>query len=302
MFIDTSYFIGPLTIAQIGQKAVDDRLNDFINRYEPVIMEAALGYDFYQAFLEGLNVGSDEVIEQRWLDLLNGVAFTSVSEIRKRFPGFAGGQNTQTIIAAQRDDLFIYAGVTPGFAVDDYRYTNSDLKNWNYTLEQFGSGTWQPIVEWAYKSGGGWALTDTNYKLQYNERWVLHFTGKKTVVVPSGAQNLLSPLAGFIYYEYMKDLATQTTGIGVVKSKGENSESANPIKKMCYAYNDAVRQIQLLWELLQADQNKDVKVYPEFDPVQVIGYNYGCYRGWAYWFNYRGDELYSFRPINPFGI
>lgn len=291
-----------MTIAQIGLKAVDDRINDFINRFEPVIMEAALGYDFYQAFLAGLDVGSDEVIEQRWLDLLNGVVFVNVAGIKKRFGGFAGGLNTQTLIAVQRDDLFIYAGVTPGFPVGGYQYTNTLLANWNYTLEQFGSGTWQPVVEWNYKKGGGFSLTDTNYQFVQDERWVLHFTGKKMVSVPSGGQNLLSPLAGFIYYEYMKDLATQTTGIGAVKSKGENSESANPIKKMCYAYNDAVRQIQIFWELMQADQNKDVKIYPEFDPAQVIGYNYGCYRGWTYWFNYRGDEQYSFRPINPFGI
>ena len=133
-------------------------------------MEAALGYDFYQAFLEGLDVGSDETPEQRWLDLLNGVVFTNLSTIRKRFVGFAGGQNTQTVIAAQRDDLFIYAGTTPGFPVGGYQYTNSDLKNWNYTLELFGAGTFQPVVEWDYKSGGGFSLTDTSYQMQPGER------------------------------------------------------------------------------------------------------------------------------------
>ena len=52
MLIDSSYFLGPLTIAQLGQQSVIDDLNNFIDRFEPVIMEAALGYDFYQIFLD----------------------------------------------------------------------------------------------------------------------------------------------------------------------------------------------------------------------------------------------------------
>lgn len=305
MLIDTSYFTGPLTIAQLGQKAVEDSLNTFINRFEPTIMEAALGYDFYQAFLAGLDVTSDEFIEQRWLDLLNGVAFVNIDSIKKKFSGFAGGENTQSIIAVQRDDLFIYAGVTPGFPVSGYTYTNNDLKNWNFELELFGAGTFQPVVEWNYNPNGGFILTDTSYQTQPGERWVLHFTGKKTVVVPSGSQNLLSPLANFIYYEYMKDLASQNTGIGLVKSKGENSVSANVVRKPVDAFNDGVRQIRLFWELMQADQQKTVKVYPEFDPLQVGGYNWGWFCNWAYWlywFDCYNVELYSFKFKNTFGV
>ena len=147
MLIDSSYFLGPLTIAQLGQQPVIDDLNNFIDRYEPVIMEAALGYDFYQAFLTGLEVSSDEEIEPRWLDLLNGVAFINLSQIRKKFSGFAGGDNTLTVIAAQRDDLTIYAGITPGFAVGGNSYTNASLNGWNFELELFGAGTLERGVD-----------------------------------------------------------------------------------------------------------------------------------------------------------
>ena len=303
MFIDQSYFTGPLTIAQLGEKSVQDNLAYFINRFEPVIMEAALGYDFYQAFLAGLEVGSDETIDQRWLDLLNGVAFVNANGIKKKFSGFAGGDNSQTVIAAQRSDLFIYAGVTPGFSVGGASYVNPSLIGWNIDLELVGFGTLEPLVDWFF-TNNGIALNPTGpiYHLtSFNERWVLHFNGKKVQNIQSGQQNLLSPLAGFIYFQYMDDIRTQATGVGMVKSVSENSVSANPTKKICLAYNDAVDQIRLFWEMMQADQQKAVKVYPEFDPVQVIGYYYGFYNRWQYWFNYRGVELYSFR-YTMFGL
>lgn len=295
MLIDESYFVGPLTIAQLGQKAVVDSLKDYINRWEPVIMEAALGYDFYQAFLDGLDVGSSATPEQRWLDLLNGVVFNNVSDFRKRFVGFAGGQNASIIVPAQRSDLHIYGGVTPGFTVGGYTYTDATLANWNFTVELFGAGTLDPGVDWNYKAGGGIALTNTSYTVSPDEHWVIKFTGKKNVVVPSG-QNLVSPLAGFIYYEYMKDLVYQTTGVGEVKSKSENSESGNPAQKLANAFNDACRQINVFWEFIQKDQYATVKVYPEWDYRQVHGYS------GIYWKRFWTEELYPFTPINTFGI
>ena len=295
MLIDSSYFLGPLTIAQLGQQSVVDDLNDFINRWEPVIMEAALGYDFYQAFLDGINVGSDETIDQRWLDLLNGVAFTNLSQIKKKFVGFAGGDNTQTIIASQRDDLTIYAGITPGFPVNGNSYTNSSLDSWNYELELFGAGTLDRGTEWNYKPGGGWVLTDPNYKTQFEERWIIHFTGKKVQGIQSGNQNLLSPLANFIYYEYMVNLHTHATGSGIKKSDSENAENASPNKKLADAYNDGVKQIKLFWEFVWIDSQKETPVYPEFDYRQVYGFNYG----YGYLNEYWDNQLYCFEYVNP---
>lgn len=295
MLIDSSYFLGPLTIAQLGQQSVIDDLNNFIDRFEPVIMEAALGYDFYQAFLEGIEVSSDEQIEQRWLDLLNGVAFTNLSQIRKKFSGFAGGDNTLTVIATQRDDLTIYAGITPGFAVGSNSYTNASLNGWNFELELFGAGTLERGVDWNYKSGGGIVLTDPDYQTQYNERWVIHFTGKKVQGIQSGNQNLLSPLANFIYYEYMVNLHKQATGSGIKKSDSENSANASPNDKLANAYNDGVKQIKLFWEFVWVDSQKPTPVYPEFDYRQVYGFNYG----YGYLNDYWADQLYDFSYINP---
>jgi hypothetical protein len=290
MFIDKTYFVGPLTIAQLGQPAVEDDLNNFIALWEPKILEAALGYDFYQAFLEGLNVGSDEQPEQRWLDLLNGVSFANVSGTKRKWVGFAGGDNVQTVVSAQRPNLTIYAGITPGFAQDDYKYSNSGLATWNYDLELFGAGTLEYGVDWEYKAGGGFVLKDTSYQTAYNERWILHFTGKKTVTVDSGNQNLVSPLAGFIFYEYMVNLTTQNTGIGVVKSESENSIVYSPARKMADAYNQAVKDMLILWEFLQVKTQATPNVYPEFDLVQIDANGY---------FGWYDNSLYSFNYINP---
>lgn len=295
MLIDNSYFLGPLTIAQLGQQSVIDDLNNFIDRFEPVIMEAALGYDFYQIFLDGITVGSDETIDQRWLDLLNGVTFTNLSQIKKKFAGFAGGDNTMTVIAAQRDDLTIYAGITPGFAAGGNSYSNASLSGWNFELELFGAGTLERGVDWNYKSGGGIVLTDPDYQTQYNERWVIHFTGKKVQGIQSGNQNLLSPLANFIYYEYMVNLHKQATGSGIKKSDSENSSNASPNKKLADAYNDGVKQIKLFWEFVWIDSQKETPVYPEFDYRQIYGFNYG----YGYLNDYWADQLYDFSYINP---
>lgn len=188
MFIDQSYFTGPLEIAQLGQKAVIDRLNIYIERYESEILEAALGYDFSQALTEGFNPGSDEETEQRWLDILNGVAFTNTSGIKKKFKG------------------------------------------------------------------------------------------------------LKFALAGFIFYEYMAATHKQVTGIGVQKAKGENSETSNPANILANAWNTAAKEMELLWEFLQA-KTQSPSVYPEYDPRQV---NDNLYWNWDYPFS-----IYNQNYMNP---
>lgn len=259
-----------------------------------MILQAALGYDFYQAFLTALDVGSDEVIEQRWLDLLNGVAFANTSGIRKYWVGFAGGGNSTILIPTQRQPLTIYAGTTSGFATGGSFYASSGVNNWQYDLESFGNGTLEYGVDWVYKSGGGFTLLN-GYTTSPGERFILHFTGQHPTVVQSGNATYISPLAGFIYYEYMVDLASQATGVGVVKSEAENSVTAGPGRKLADAYNDACRQMAVLFEYLQAN----LALYPEFSWRQVDNYC-GWYNRWYSWSG--SNVIYSFKPINEFGI
>ncbi|GAC1392812.1 MAG: hypothetical protein NVSMB46_09580 [Candidatus Saccharimonadales bacterium] len=201
MLLDESYFTVPLDIAQLGQKAVVDKIKDFISKYEPLVLEAALGYDFYQSFKIQIAVTeAGGVIDQRWSDMMNGLVFTNINSMHRRFSGFR------------------------------------------------------------------------------------------------------NCLAGFIYYEYMKDMSSSSTGIGFVKDRSENSVGANPVQKPINAFNESASQVKMFWEMLQADQAKVIKVYPEFDPQQVIGYYYNNTYSWTSWGSYTGNELYSFMTKNPYGI
>lgn len=189
MLINKSYFTGPLTIAQLGQQSVVDDLNNCIAYWEPRILSAALGNGLADAFMAGLEVGSDEVIADRWQKLLTGVTFTNLSQLQVNFYGFAG-------------------------------------------------------------------------------KYSAH--------------------AGCIYYEYMKDLNTQATGIGIVKNQGQNSQIASPSGKMIAAFNESSRQMSILWDYLYI--NRDF--YPEY-PSYYWGNGFG---------NRFGQEEYDFHPINSFGI
>ena len=281
MLIDKSYFIGPLSIAQLGHKNVVDNLNNFINTYEPKILQAVLGYDLYEAFIAGIDVGSDENIDQRWLDLLNGVVFTGFTGIKKKWVGFAGGGNTSLLSSAVPEPLFITAGVTPGFPVGGYQYTNTALSAWNFSVAFRGIGPLVPETEWTEKSGGGITLVNTNYLTQAGEIWIITYLSKKVSVLPvSSISNVLSPLASRIFALMIIDSQTQNAGIGVVQPEAENAANAGIGNKLYNATFSAWQEFNILWEYLRSTVG--AQTYPEFSISQV--------------------QWMEFKPINTFGI
>lgn len=176
MLIDRSYFIGPLTIAQVEHKAVNDNLTVFINRHEPAVLQAALGYDLYSSFTDGLDVGSGEDIEQLWIDLRDGKSFTNTSNQPRVWNGFA----------------------------------NNTTK--------------------------------------------------------------LSAHAGFIYWEYFDDLASQVSGVGMTQTDAENAKVVSPMPKMIKAWNSSLKQIEVLWEFLEANK----ETYTDYNSSLI---NTGYFKG-----------------------
>jgi hypothetical protein len=79
-----------------------------------------------------------------------------------------------------------------------------------------------------------------------------------------------SPLAGYIYYEYMRDLNVQNTGIGFVKTKGEGSVTGNPYLKLVDRWNNMCDSINTLWMLLAT---RGVSVYPSYNQNN-LDYNF----------------------------
>ena len=78
MIIDQSYFVGEINIPGTDKPDVQERLTWFIAKYEPVLLRALLGHTLYKAFLAGKGAG-EVPGEQRFLDLLNGVEFSTGS-------------------------------------------------------------------------------------------------------------------------------------------------------------------------------------------------------------------------------
>lgn len=279
MLLDKSYFQGPLALPQLEQKESVDNLNMFINRLEPIILQAALGYDLYQDFSEGINVGSDENIETKWLNILNGCAFTTLAGRKKKWVGFAGSSNTSITTTSLPQPLVITAGITPGFAINDNKFQSPALKSWNYALEHRGIGTMLPYVEWIAMTTGGPKMVDDNYQTQAGEVWIIHYLSKKVSVVSVSSQpNTQSPLAAIIFYEVVASGEFKITASGTVKTQTENADAANPAFALSAIWNQAGRDIEILWEYLQANASD----YDSYDVTQI-------------------DKCF-FKPINGFGI
>lgn len=66
MIITTNIFQGELTIGQITDPVVSDKVQLFIDEYEPEFLKKLLQNNLYNAFIDGL---SQDPIEQRWIDL-----------------------------------------------------------------------------------------------------------------------------------------------------------------------------------------------------------------------------------------
>lgn len=273
--IDTSYFAGPLTIAQLGQKAVDDSIKDFINLHEPDFLWAALGYEFYQNFLAGL---LEDTVDQKWLDILQGVEFTNLSSYKRKWVGLAAGNDVVNIVNNGRDDLFIYAGVTAGFPVSGTTYTDSSLKNWNYQIKIRSIGELNPETEWQKIAGGGAEIIIPGYEVQADEVWIFSFTSR-TLNVQAAGTTKLSPIANYVYYQFQENISMQQAGVGVVKSKAENATVIAPAYKMAYAWNEMGKMLLQLWDFLQVNNDTysgDGYLYSEinrfkFRPVNTLG-------------------------------
>jgi hypothetical protein len=92
------------------------------------------------------------------------------------------------------------------------------------------------------------------------------------------ATTFQSMIADYVYYWWMRDSATQTTGVGETIPGAENAVRVSPADKMCYAWNEMVAKAQALYHFLE---NHTVD-YASWD---------NDYQSWL-----------IVRPINPFNL
>lgn len=84
MIIDVAYFQGDFNIAQLGQLAVQEKLNTYIDKYEVEYLKAVLGYKLYKAFTEGLLI---DPIDPKWLALRDGGEYTDRNGYTAKWEG-----------------------------------------------------------------------------------------------------------------------------------------------------------------------------------------------------------------------
>lgn len=69
-----------------------------------------------------------------------------------------------------------------------------------------------------------------------------------------------SPIANYVYWHWMQNEASSTTGTGEVKLNAQNATSVSPAGKMVRAWNEMVQMVYELIEFLLSNEND----YPEF--------------------------------------
>lgn len=74
----------------------------------------------------------------------------------------------------------------------------------------------------------------------------------------------ISPIANYVYYWYLRDQQTYTSGVGEKSSDSQNAKDADPILKFMRAWNTCAELTETL-QLLLASKKDGEAVCPEFD-------------------------------------
>lgn len=315
--IDKSYFTGSLSIAQLGQAAVVDSLNIFIQRQEPLFLQAALGYELWEDFVAGLN---EMVIDQKWLDLRDGVAFQANGlwppfqwqngylngfrdwfipqnpQRRMRWVGFCGGQpqpgsnNTQGSVK-----VLVVKQASANDQTNPVENTNTftlpALAGTRYYVERRNFGTMIPgdkdVVTGVITPANANVNISNNSQtitllqngdvFANGEIFILHFVS----IAPAGSPSIVyaSPLAAYTYYEWLIDSVSNRSAFGIVKGQAENASNASMMLTAYDAYNEMAKNMLKLWQFLDL---QGIDVYPSYDRLKI-------------------DYMF-FKPINRYGI
>jgi len=91
----------------------------------------------------------------------------------------------------------------------------------------------------------------------------LGLTGE--IINVAGGGYLTSPIANYCYYQYMRQMETQTTGTGEAIVKPENSIRVNSNSRMAFAWNEMVDMNWVMHDFLVENESD----YPDY-----IGHTY----------------------------
>jgi len=256
LIIDYTYFTNRLNLPQTGNTAGREDVEAFIDQYEPEYLQCVLGLDLWQVFINGIE-GSGSP-EQRFIDLLQGKDFTKDGCLYK-WPGFApltnGGsysinnENFQAFTAGGPDEFDPVAG-SASMTMPPNFVDNSSLK-----VYIRGTGWLKP----SEYSVAGDQLTLLGGILFNLDTVVFLEIGPRLSAI-SGTLTKLSPIANYVFYQYVDERVIDFTLVGNVKSTTENNRIADETPRLVYTWNRMADMNRALYNFLQANKT----VYPEW--------------------------------------
>lgn len=277
-FIDASYFIGELDIPNSDQQAVLDNITMFINKYEPIFLQNLMGYPMYKAFIAGMNTTPPVTPDIQWLNILYGAEYTDRQGLLAKWKGLiitdtpiynlAGGY-------AYRKPEYLIAGETAGFPAGvssvtfDGTLGTPDLRGWTPIITR--NGPMQPGVNYSWDPATGiFTLLAINDKFGQGELFFFQFELRTDPIVSTGLVTNESCIANYVYYWLRKKSVTQTSGIGEVVTKAENSVNVSPGKKMASAWNEMRLWMREFISYMEAIQLVDSTAFPQWTNVNRI--------------------------------
>lgn len=269
--INSSYFIGERNVPNSTYPDVLSTLNNLIDVHEKKYLQRALGYELFKNFMAGL---LEVTIEPRFLDILFGKEFTGVDGRLKKWMGLISvTEETPSIEISTSSvgiDLFFTVGIGSAPADGDDTYVNSSLANKQYKVIQRVYGPLEALkddnsnvvtADIQINSSGGFTwlngikFSDADKYLIELQTATLDVTDVEIVPEPD------SPIADYVYYYWLKNMHTQTAGIGQVKTDAQNAHVVSPKYKACDTWNNMAEKTSFLYELLRVN----IADYPEYE-------------------------------------
>lgn len=255
MLIDSSYFRNKLNLPQAGNSEGLADVNNFIDQYEAEYLRCVLGTDLYIAFINGID-GSG-IPDARWLDLLQGKDFT-YKNCTYQWVGFTPLTVGADYAINGLSSIFLTAGGPGEFdpvAGSATMTLPPSFVGVDINIEIRGTGKLKPNEYSTIDD----QLTLLNGVL-FNDGTVVYLSRKPSITAVNGSTQKISPIANYVFYQYVNNKVTDFTLAGMVQSTTDNNRVVTSDDVLIDAWNRMVDMNKNLYRFLKANKT----VYPEW--------------------------------------
>lgn len=278
--INKSFFVREIILPNLTSPAEENKLNEFIARYEHQCLLDNLGYPLYKAF------GSES--SQRMTDLLIGAEYYDGEGELRKWQGLIHGAVqgfSHVYLASVRGDEQIRVGTTPGLVSGESTalfdgsevsvgVNRPDYRGWNIVPSELtGRGILVKDVDYSWDTATGlFTLLGVNDKFVQGVYYNINFDKKADSLandIPT--TNDVSLIAHYIYFYYQQAIASRSNRTGTSVSKQEAGFSVSPAQKMADAWNFFSDEVYAMTHFLWLKKDgSGVRVYPEFSYHQFL--------------------------------